>query len=100
MPLDYTELWKDLDTTGYAVLALAQQEYASKGDRFENFRKIATLCGLSVRHVILIFLTKHLISIEKGVSLREDMKGRYVDVMNYLRLLYAWDIEEGGKNVS
>ncbi len=93
--IDYVQNWRDLDAEAYAILDMAQQEYASQADRFENFRILSALSGVPVRQVILLLMSKHLVSIQKGISIRESMKGRYCDVMNYLRLLYAWDCEEG-----
>lgn len=88
---DYGQMWRDLDAEAYEIRALAQQEYASDLDIFENFRRLSALVGISPRHCILVLMMKHLCSIEKGITIRESMKGRYIDVMNYLRLLYAWD---------
>ncbi len=89
--VDYVQNWRDLDAEAYAILDKAQQEYASDADRFENFRILSGLSGVPVRQVILLLMSKQLVSIQKGISIRESMKGRYCDVMNYLRLLYAWD---------
>jgi hypothetical protein len=87
----HQELWQELDDDAYRVLTEARQEYASDHDIFAGFCKIAEVCELTPRQVIVVLMTKHLLAIEKGVSLRESMRGRYIDVMNYLRLLYAWD---------
>jgi len=76
-----------MDLDAYAVLANARQEYASDVDWLENFNVIATILGVAPREVLLVYLMKHITSICKNTSLREPMRGRIIDAMNYLRLL-------------
>jgi hypothetical protein len=91
----WLDIWKKLDVEAYELHKVARKEYATEDDIFHNFREQAAMSGITPRQAILTALAKHLISIQRDVSLREPMKGRYIDVMNYLRLLYAWDISKG-----
>ena len=96
MPVTRTEFFEGLDRQAYAVLMNAEKEYASCSDSLENFHTVATMLSLPSRTVACVYLMKHVNSICKGVSLREGMRGRIVDAMNYLRLIaYMLYIEEG-----
>lgn len=100
---DFLSLIDAFDTKCYDTLAIANKEYAHEDEKFNNFMTIAGLLRCNPRlkeiqpqDVALVFLMKHLVSIMGGVSIREDMSGRYVDVCNYLKLHYGMHIESQG----
>lgn len=85
------------------VMRGASREYASDDDKFFNFRMVAALIGQNPRlfHisqddlayiVASIYYLKHVFSIVRGVSEREDMRGRFIDARNYTDLIHGmWD---------
>lgn len=97
---DFLALVDEFDAKCYDTLNVANQEYAHADEKFSNFHTIATLLrciprlkSIEPQDVAMVFMMKHLISIMGGVSLREDMSGRYVDVVNYLKLHYGIHLE-------
>ena len=91
---DFMHLVKSLNEEAEDTLDVANSEYATDESKFNNFEITASICrGLNERlsqiqaeDIALIFMMKHLFSIAKGVSLREDMRGRYKDCLNYIHL--------------
>lgn len=76
------------------VMSQGSQEYASADNKFDNFDRAARelrrnerLADITAYDVALVYFRKHVDSIVGGVSLREDMRGRYIDAINYLLLL-------------
>ena len=95
----FKEFQLELDHEGHTIMEAAHQEYASEADRLQNFNLRAGMGGLTPRQVLTNDLGKHILSIFKGVSLREPMRGRIIDAMNYLRLLaYMEYLEELERN--
>lgn len=98
----FIAICRDLDEEAYEIMSQASKEYASDEDKFANFKGVADFCRTFIpeldrikpQHVALIFMLKHLISVSKGVSLREDMRGRHKDLQNYARLLFGMDEED------
>ena len=89
-----------MDDRAYKILGQANAEYAQSGNKFENFDMIAAFFNgacpefegkFGPKHVATVYFLKHFISILKGVSIREDMSGRYIDAINYLRLMAGID---------
>lgn len=58
------------------------------------------MTGLLPRQVLVNDLGKHILTIAKGVSLREPMRGRIIDAMNYLRLLALMEDSEGPSRIT
>lgn len=93
----FIELCKDLDEKNYSIMEQASKEYANDTDKFANFKGIADFCktfiprlkDITPADVAFIYMMKHLISIMKGVSIRESMEGRHTDFQNYAKLLYG-----------
>jgi hypothetical protein len=83
----YKEFLDTLSQDCDAIMLQARQEYASDDDPLQNFERRAAYLGLTPRQVLLSDLLKHVISMCKGVSLRESMRGRIIDGINYMRLL-------------
>ena len=73
------------------IMLQARREYASDEDPLQNFTQRAACLGLTPRQVLLSDMLKHVISMCKGVSLREPMRGRIIDAINYMRLLALMD---------
>ena len=78
-----------LDVEGYNILADAAEEYRNEGDGAVGWASMAEFLEMSEAQVLCVFLLKHVRSICRDLSIREDMTGRIVDAMNYLRLI-AW----------
>ncbi len=103
---DFMGLIERFDDTCNTTLGIANKEYALEEEKFNNFKTIATILRCTPRlkdiepqDVALVFLMKHLISIMGGISIREDMRGRYVDVVNYMKLHYGMHVEASQKAV-
>lgn len=93
---EFFKLINELDVQAYKIMDIANDEYAAEGDKFENFKTIAAYIrelkpslNVAPEDIALVYFMKHLSSIVKGISKREDMRGRYIDAMNYLRLHYG-----------
>lgn len=81
-------------------------EYANSDvNCFGNFDRLSATLGISPEQVLLVYLTKHMDGINSYVkghkSQRESVKGRIVDAIVYLNLLYGmvlrsekWVIDE------
>jgi hypothetical protein len=71
---------------------------AGTKDRLYNFRRASEEIGLPMRKILYIYLWKHLSAVTKycndGELKSESLKGRIVDAINYLLLLYKIDCEE------
>lgn len=75
------------------------REYANSDDQLANFKRLATRLGLSPAQVAMVYLTKHLDSIDSWVSnpyqdLSEPIDGRIDDAILYLILLKAISNEQ------
>ncbi len=90
--LDMMEIfYEQLDGDAARVRQMAVKEYATQEEPYYNFTVRSQFLGLPVRDVLLSDLMKHVVSICRGVSLREPMRGRVIDALNLLRLLAYWD---------
>lgn len=76
------------------TLKIKGVDYASDDDRFLTTKRIAEMNGLTVRQVLGVFLTKHIITILRGVSTTEPMRSRIIDAINFLVLIEKWDSNE------
>lgn len=84
--LDAEQVYKELDSEAQAIRTQARLEYATAEDPLDNFRVIASLLGLTPRQVLKVYFLKHVLSFVRGGTLREPMRGRRIDMMNYIRL--------------
>lgn len=71
-----------------------QKEYAHRDDNtFANFERVAERLHMSREKVLLVYAEKHLDGIHSFVnghrSQREDVRGRILDMIVYLTLLYG-----------
>lgn len=91
---DFMVLVKELNAEAEDTLDVANKEYATEESKFNNFALTASIISemnprlkdIQAEDIALIFMMKHLFSIAAGVSLREDMRGRYKDCLNYIHL--------------
>ena len=93
--MSHMELWRAMDEEAYALYDKAHQEYATDADRLDNFKTIARLLGLTPRQVLLTYFLKHVLSFARGGTIREPMRGRRIDMMNYIRLDELMEQEDG-----
>ena len=75
------------------------KEYArSEENIFANFERISESLDISVEECIMVYLMKHIDGIVahvKGhVSQREDVRGRMLDVIVYLTLLWGYLVKD------
>ena len=91
---DFMEVVRDTNRRAEDILDTANKEYARDDDKFNNFHVTAMILSnmnprlkdIRAEDIALIFMLKHLFSVTKGVSLREGMEGRYLDLLNYIHL--------------
>ena len=74
------------------------REYASSDDRLANFKRLAPECGIKPELVAWVYFRKHLDSIstylKEGKELSEEtIRGRFLDAINYLTLIYGLIVE-------
>jgi hypothetical protein len=94
---EFIELIQKFDEKSLEIMGIANIEYANDSNKFSNFDITAAilreinprLAEMRPEDVALVFLIKHLLTIAKGESLREDMEGRYHDEVNYTKLHYG-----------
>lgn len=100
---EHNELLEDIFDEVRKIRLAGQKEYAHDKDNcFANFERIANLQGLSRETILMTYVFKHIDGIQSYVkghkSQREDVRGRIVDIIVYLTLLWGMadqdDIEE------
>ncbi len=90
----HTELLEDIFKEVRRVRSEGQKEYAHDQDNcFANFERIANIQGLSREQVLMTYLLKHVDGVMSYVqghkSQRENVRGRIVDIITYLTLLWG-----------
>ena len=88
---EVVEYLHDKETT---TLCAKGAEYATKGDRLENFRVIAKLLGLTMEQVCCVFLLKHIFALIGYAShgrmpTTESIGEKGTDARNYIMFLLA-----------
>lgn len=78
------------------------REYASSDDRLANFKRLAPECGIRPELVAWVYFKKHLDSINTYLKYgkehsEESIRGRFLDAINYLTLIYALIVESKSK---
>ena len=105
---EFMVLVKGLNAEAEDTLDVANKEYATEESKFNNFELTAAILremnprlkDIEPEDIALIFMMKHLFSIAAGVSLREDMRGRYKDCLNYIHLHHGiWHEKRQVNNV-
>jgi len=93
---------KTYDKCAQDLIDLAHQIEVSKRpaytmanvDVLTNFKTVAQRTGLTPEHVIMVYMLKHIDAIcsflqDPNIPQAEDMKGRWADAVNYLKLSWA-----------
>lgn len=91
---EHNELLEDIFDEVRKIRLAGQKEYAHDKDNcFANFERIANLQGLSRETILMTYVFKHIDGIQSYVkghkSQREDVRGRIVDIIVYLTLLWG-----------
>ena len=91
---EHNELLEDIFNEVRKIRLAGQKEYAHDEDNcFANFERIAKLQDLSRETILMTYLFKHIDGIQSYVkghkSQREDVRGRIVDIIVYLTLLWG-----------
>ena len=91
---EHNELLEDIFEEVRKIRLAGQKEYAHDEDNcFANFERIAKLQDLSRETILMTYLFKHIDGIQSYVkghkSQREDVRGRIVDIIVYLTLLWG-----------
>lgn len=85
------------------LMGIAQHEYASDADAFENFNKLAVDLDMNRKKVLWVYLKKHLDGIltylnNPDRASREPISGRISDAIVYLVILDAMIMEESERD--
>jgi|GEM_PF-4902592 len=91
---EHNELVEDIFNEVRTIRLAGQKEYAHDVENcFANFERIALLQELSRETILMTYVLKHIDGIQSYVkghkSQREDVRGRIVDVIVYLTLLWG-----------
>ena len=91
---EHNELLEDIFNEVRKIRLAGQKEYAHDEDNcFANFERIAKLQDLSRETILMTYLFKLIDGIQSYVkghkSQREDVRGRIVDIIVYLTLLWG-----------
>lgn len=91
---ELSDLYEEIFEKVREVRAAAQVEYARHDDRpFANFERIAEATKISRMKVWEVYFRKHIdgigAHIEGHTLQREDVRGRLLDAINYLLLLWG-----------
>jgi len=91
---EHNELLEDIFNEVRKIRLAGQKEYAHDEDNcFANFERIAKLQDLSRETILMTYMFKHIDGIQSYVrghkSQREDVRGRIVDIIVYLTLLWG-----------
>lgn len=81
----------------FEVMESKGVDYASKEDSLANFKRNAKALGLTKYQILLVYLNKHLDSINNAVkyhpesprteTVSEPLRGRVIDAINYMTIL-------------
>lgn len=91
---EFDELLSSTFGTLAALSDTKGAEYAHDADQLANFKRLGERLGMTSEAVLMVYLTKHLDSIESyirrpSVDLSEPIDGRIDDAILYLCLLKA-----------
>jgi len=96
---------EDLQRGAEEILDDKAREYTDGKDRLHNFKTIGNMLGIDPAMVAMVYAYKHFSSItsylrrretatEEPLPLTEPLKGRFQDLLNYTKLLWAIIEEE------
>jgi len=91
---EHNELLEDIFKEVRTIRTAGQKEYAHDRDNcFANFERIAKLMDSDRETVLMTYLMKHIDGVQSYIkghkSQREDVRGRIVDIIVYLTLLWG-----------
>ena len=91
---EHNELLEDIFKEVRDIRTAGQKEYAHDEDNcFANFERIAKLMDSNRETVLMTYLMKHIDGVQSYIkghkSQREDVRGRIVDIIVYLTLLWG-----------
>lgn len=97
-------LLEELDGTGVKILAEKNSKYSTSDDALQNFHEGAEIMGCTTAQACWGYMTKHLSALRKMIwsndfSNREDVYEKCIDIINYVRFLWAISEEERNKAV-
>lgn len=92
-----SEVIKDLLIECEAAAGAKGRAYSGDDDSLANFKRNGERLGLSKYQILSVYANKHIDTInnaikfhpEVPVDLTEGLKGRIIDVINYMTILYA-----------
>jgi len=87
----------------FDIMKTKGQSYSGKEDKLGNFKRLSVLTNSSPEKVLFIYLMKHIDAISSFIREEytdsEAIKGRIMDVINYMFLLSGLLAEEGKLDV-
>lgn len=90
---EFEQISKDILEECKKTLTAGSSEYAGDSDKLANFKDAAKLLGTTPEEVAFIYFYKHATGIARYCRdkkpQRDSIKGRVVDAINYLILIYA-----------
>lgn len=100
----FNQIRENLNTCCNEVLRAKGADYARNDDRLDNFKVIADLLGCDPSEVCTVYFMKHVIAvlryIREGTLESEPITERFVDLRNYVDLLWACVVEEAQRNIT
>lgn len=98
----FKNLLEELDDSGAKTLAEKNARYSSPDDALQNFHEGAEIMGCTTAQACWGYMTKHLSALRKMIwsndfSNREDVYEKCIDIINYIRFLWAISEEERNK---
>lgn len=101
---NFNNLLEDVQADMTSVLLSKNEEYASGGDKLDNFKKGGRAMGVTAQECLWGYAMKHFISIQdivygEGSYTPEKMREKCGDLRNYTILLEALllEIESNGQ---
>lgn len=84
------------------LLECKGKAYSGEEDANSNFKRNATLLGMTKYQILAVYMNKHLDSINNAIKYNPDMpddategmKGRIQDAINYLAILHTLILED------
>lgn len=95
-------LLEELDGTGVKILVEKNSKYSTSDDALQNFHEGAEIMGCTTAQACWGYMVKHLSALRKMIwsndfSNREDVYEKCIDIVNYIRFLWAISEEERNK---
>jgi hypothetical protein len=95
---EFTEFRRKLNEECEGLLDCKGSDYTTGNDRLDNFKRVSEVTGVTPLGVWSVYFLKHVLAIMKYVRSHrvesESIRGRFVDVRNYIDLGMAIIDEE------